>query len=40
MLLTFVFIFLMISIGVLVKSKKVPGFEHPFKRLFGNKNDR
>lgn len=39
MLLTFLFITLMISIGALVKSKKVPGNEHPFKKFFGNKND-
>lgn len=40
MLGVFVFIFLMIAIGIIGKAGKIPGSGHPFKKIFGNKNDR
>lgn len=40
LLVTVVFIILVFCIGVIGKTGKIPGSGHPFKKIFGNKNDR
>jgi hypothetical protein len=40
MFLFILFFVLIIGVGFAFKSKKITGSDHPFEKLFKNKNDR
>jgi len=40
MILLFLFFIVILGIGFVLRAKKITGTDHPFQKIFRNKNDR